>query len=183
MTQDQGPAPCPVDEPDRTVAAADVAVGFVDELCAALGIGAADRQAAWWRGELGRYHIRRWRMILSLGEAEILEVAEACREQSKGAPIGLSELQRALQRRARAKRARAVSATPVGRKTRRQGAPRASIDEMLEAKAGMIADARYLPPNFITISQADELLRRGLVSEDLLQRRGIDFTDRAKGGS
>jgi hypothetical protein len=147
---------------------------FFAELLCALGFAAKASLPAWWQGQPGRLHVRRWIDDLELSEDRIIEVATETRRDHPNPPDGPKALDRFMERAAR-RDAEAAAANP--RKPKRPGegnnAPRPSADELAAFYAGLVNSDGFLPASMISISMRDAMLARGLVTAERLQMRGV----------
>ena len=125
----------------------------------------------WWQGWPPRLHVQRWCDELGLTEAEILEAAEASRQEHPEPPDGPKALDRVMQRAAQRK---ADSATRRPRTPKTP--PRLSnqpIADLPAFYAEIVNSGRYLPVSAISNSMRDSLLTRGLVTLEQLRERGV----------
>lgn len=141
---------------------------------------------SWWRGPPAESHVCRWRDGLGLTVAEIIETVEATRQDHPEPPDGPKALDRAMERRARAKAAqeKPKAKRPRGSKPAGPVAEKVSDDVALAQIAEVVNSGRYLPPNAISNGLAARLLAAGLVTPDRLRERGLGFLipDGALGG-
>ena len=89
----------PVKEEEDAQARAVISDQFFGDLLEALGLDPA-ALPGWWQGRPPRLHVQRWRDELGLTEAEILEAAEASRQEHPEPPDGPKALDRVMQRAA-----------------------------------------------------------------------------------
>jgi DNA-binding transcriptional ArsR family regulator len=165
------PVSKPVKEEEGAGARDGVAEGFFGLLLSALGLDPDGPLPGWWQGWPPREHIRRWQTDLRLSEAEILEAAEASREEHPAPPDGPKALDRVMQRAAQRKadatsRKRRKLKAAVGQETR-------PIQDLPVFYAEMVNSDRYLPLSAISNSMRDAMLARGLVTVERLRERGI----------
>ena len=125
----------------------------------------------WWQGRPPRLHVQRWCDELGLTEAEILEAAEASRQEHPEPPDGPKALDRVMQRAAQRKadsatRRRRTPKTPP----RLTNKPSADLPAFY---AEIVNTGRYLPVSAISNSMRDALLARGLVTLKQLRERGV----------
>jgi hypothetical protein len=125
----------------------------------------------WWQGWSPREHVRRWQTDLGLTGAEILEAAEASRQEHPEPPDGPKGLDRIMQRAAQRK---------ADKKSRGQRKARSSakskkrpVTDLPVFYAEMVNSDRYLPVSAISNSMRDAMLARGLVTVERLRERGI----------
>lgn len=129
--------------------------GFWTDLLDALNVDPTS-PGKWWSGEVARKHVAGW-LRRGLSEERILEVARKSREKQPEAPNGPKALDAAM--------------------TAAASAPKpASATDVLAFWAEKLRGSAYVAPSSLSISLANELLRRGLVATDDLRRRGIAFT-------
>ena len=144
---------------------------FFEELLDALGFDPDGSLPGWWQGWPPREHIRRWGDDLGLTSAEILEAAEASRQEHPEPPDGPKALDRVMQRAAQRK------AENAARKPRKAKAAPAlthtPITDLPAFYADLVNSERYLPISAISNTMRDAMLARGLVTEDRLRERGI----------
>ena len=125
----------------------------------------------WWQGWPPRLHVQRWCDELGLTEAEILEAAEASRQEHPEPPDGPKALDRVMQRTAQRK---AESATRKPRPTKaRPGLTNQPGVDLPAFYAEIVNSGRYLPVSAISNSMRDALLARGLVTAEQLRERGV----------
>ena len=153
----------PVKEEEDAQAREIVDEEFFGSLLAALGFDPDRPLPGWWQGWPPREHVRRWQTDLGLTEAEILEAAEASRQDHPEPPDGPKGLDRIMQRAAQRK----ADEKSRGRRKTQQA-----------SKAGTPADLRSCPPSTprwstpiatcpssaISNTMRDQMLARGLVT-------------------
>jgi hypothetical protein len=165
------PVSKPVKEEEGTQARDGLEEGFFGSLLSALGFDPDGPLPGWWQGWPPREHVRRWQTDLGLSEAEILETAEASRQEHPEPPDGPKALDRIMQRAAQRK------AYEASRKRRKPKA--AALQETRQNMdlpafyAEMVNSDRYLPVSAISNSMRDAMLARGLVTAERLRERGI----------
>jgi hypothetical protein len=161
----------PVKEEEDARARKIVDEEFFGSLLAALGFDPDRHLPGWWQGWPPREHVRRWQTDLGLTEAEILEAAEASRQDHPEPPDGPKGLDRIMQRAAQRKadeqsRGRRKARKPAKSETR-------PITDLPVFYAEMVNSDRYLPVSAISNSMRDAMLARGLVTVERLRERGI----------
>jgi hypothetical protein len=144
---------------------------FFGKLLKVLGFDPAGRLPGWWQGWPPREHVRRWQTDHGLTEAEILEAAEASRQEHPEPPDGPKALDRIMQRAAQRK----ADEKPRGRrKAPKQAKPECQpITDLPAFYADWVNSEKYLPPSAISNGMRDQMLDRGLVTPDQLRVRGI----------
>ena len=165
------PVSKPVKEEEGAQARNGLDEALFGSLLAALGFAPDSSLPGWWQGWPPREHVRRWQAELGLSDAEILEVAEASRQEHPEPPDGPKALDRVMQRAAQRK---ADDATRKRRKpktaTARELRP---ITDLPIFYAEMVNSDRYLPVSAISNSMRNAMLARGLVTAERLRERGI----------
>ena len=152
---------------------------FFGKLLTALGFDPDRPLPGWWQGWPPREHVRRWQTDLGLSEAEILEAAEASRQEHPEPPDGPKALdrvmQRAAQRKAQAKAASDGTRRQDGKAQRRKptSGPAPSTDELAIFYAERVKGKGYLPPSMISHAMCQAMLERKLVTREQLQMRGV----------
>lgn len=155
---------------------------LLDDLLVAVGHDPGGHVPGWWRSDLALAHLRQWRVRHGLTDAEILETAEATRRDHPQPPDGPKALDRAMERRARAKTAmvQARAATKADGKTAKRDTRRLSVPvkvasetEQLSFFAGLVNGESFLPSSMISPGMAERLLRAGLVTTERLRQRGL----------
>jgi hypothetical protein len=161
----------PVKEEEDAQAREIVDEAFFGSLLVALGFDPDGPLPGWWQGWPPRDHVRRWQTDLGLTEAEILEAAEASRQDHPEPPDGPKALDRIMQRAAQRKAAE----KPRGRrKAPKQAKPECQpITDLPAFYADWVNSEKYLPPSAISNGMRDQILARGLVTPDQLRVRGI----------
>ena len=161
----------PVKEEEDARARKIVDEEFFGSLLAALGFDPDGPLPGWWQGWPPREHVRRWQTDLGLTDAEILEAAEASRQEHPEPPDGPKALDRIMQRAAQRK------ADEKSRGRRKARKPSKSenrpITDLPVFYAEMVNSDRYLPVSAISNSMRDAMLARGLVTVERLRERGI----------
>jgi hypothetical protein len=165
------PVSKPVKEEEGAGARDGLDEALFGSLLLALGFGPDGPLPGWWQGWPPREHVRRWRDDLGLNEAEILEAAEASRQEHPEPPDGPKALDRVMQRAAQRK------ADDASRKRRKPKAVAAQetrpITDLPIFYAEMVNSDRYVPVSAISNSMRDAMLARGLVTAERLRERGI----------
>jgi hypothetical protein len=161
----------PVKEEEDARAREIVDEEFFGSLLAALGFHPDSPLPGWWQGWPPREHVRRWQTDLGLSKAEILEAAEASRQEHPEPPDGPKALDRVMQRAAQRK----ADAKSRGRRTGRKPAKSEArpVTDLPVFYADMVNSDRYLPISAISNSMRDAMLARGLVTVERLRERGI----------
>ena len=165
------PVSKPVKEEEGAQARDGLDEEFFGSLLSALGFDPDGPLPGWWQGSPPREHVRRWRDDLGLSEGEILEAAEASRQEHPEPPDGPKALDRVMQRAAQRKadeasRKRRKPKTAASQETR-------PITDLPVFYAEMVNSDRYLPVSAISNSMRDAMLARGLVTAERLRERGI----------
>ena len=165
------PVSKPVKEEEDAQARDDLGEGFFGSLLSVLGFDLDSPLPGWWQGWPPREHVRRWRDDLGLSDGEILEVAEASRQEHPEPPDGPKALDRVMQRAAQRR------ANEASQKRRRPKAAAAQetrpIKDLPVFYAEMVNSDRYVPVSAISNSMRDAMLARGLVTSQRLRERGI----------
>ncbi|PVZ48693.1 helix-turn-helix domain-containing protein [Thalassobacter stenotrophicus] len=165
------PVSKPVKEEEDAQAREIVDEEFFGSLLSALGFAHDGPLPGWWQGWPPREHVRRWQTDLGLTDAEILEAAEASRQEHPEPPDGPKALDRIMQRAAQRK------ADEKSRGRRKARKPSKSenrpITDLPVFYAEMVNSDRYLPVSAISNSMRDAMLARGLVTVERLRERGI----------
>ena len=173
------PVSKPVKEEEDAQAREIVDEEFFGSLLTALGFDPDSPLPGWWQGWPPREHVRRWRDELGLSEAEILEAAEASRQEHPEPPDGPKALdrvmQRAAQRKAHLKAPSDVSKGRQGKAPRGKAAsgPAPGIEELAAFYAERVKGDGYLPPSMISHAMCQAMLERKLVTREQLQMRGV----------
>ena len=161
----------PVKEEEDARAREIVDEEFFGSLLAALGFAPDGPLPGWWQGWPPREHVRRWQTDLGLTEAEIIEAAEASRQDHPAPPDGPKGLDRIMQRAAQRK---ADAKSRGWRKARKPlKSENRPITDLPVFYAEMVNSDRYLPVSAISNSMRDAMLARGLVTVERLRERGI----------
>ena len=144
---------------------------FFGSLLAALGFDPDGPLPGWWQGWPPREHVRRWQTDLGLTETDILEAAEASRQDHPEPPDGPKGLDRIMQRVAQ----RQADEKSRGRRKSRKPSKSENrpITDLPVFYAEMVNSDRYLPVSAISNSMRDAMLARGLVTAERLRERGI----------
>jgi hypothetical protein len=165
------PVSKPVKEEEDAQAREIVDEEFFGSLLAALGFDPDGPLPGWWQGWSPREHVRRWQTDLGLTDAEILDAAEASRQEHPEPPDGPKGLDRIMQRAAQRK---ADEKSRGRRKAQKPTQPaRQSITDLPAFYADWVHSEKYLPPSAISNGMRDQMLARGLVTPDQLRVRGI----------
>jgi hypothetical protein len=144
---------------------------FFDRLLIALGFDPDGALPGWWQGWPPREHVQRWQTNLGLSEIEILQAAEASRQEHPKPPDGPKALDRVMQRAAQRK---ADDASRKQSKPKKAAAPETrQITDLPVFYAEMVNSDRYLAVSAISNSMRDAMLARGLVTAERLRERGI----------
>ncbi|WP_420587969.1 helix-turn-helix domain-containing protein [Marivita sp.] len=161
----------PVKEEEDARAREIVDEQFFGSMLAALGLDPNGPLPGWWQGWPPREHVRRWQTDLGLTEAEILEAAEASRQDHPEPPDGPKGLDRIMQRVAQRQ---ADEKSRWRRKARKPSkSENRPITDLPVFYAEMVNSDRYLPVSAISNSMRDAMLGRGLVTAERLRERGI----------
>ena len=142
---------------------------FFAELLKALGLDVA-ALPGWWQGWPPRLHVQRWREKLGLSQDEIVAVATASRSEHPEPPDGPKALDRAMQRAVQRK---TQGRAEKHRKDKPQPVKPATIVDLAVYYADFLNSGRYVPASSIKNTLRDEMLGRGLVTQELLRQRGI----------
>jgi hypothetical protein len=165
------PVSKPVKEEEDAQARNGFDEAFFGSLLKVLGFDPDGPLPGWWQGWPPREHVRHWRDELGLSEAEILEAAEASRQEHPEPPDGPKALDRVMQRAAQRK------VEEASRKRRKPKVTKAqenrTITDLPVFYAGMVNSDRYVPVSAISNSMRDAMLARGLVTAERLRERGI----------
>ena len=144
---------------------------FFGKLLAALGFDPDGTLPGWWQGWPPREHVQRWIDDLRLSETEILEAAEASRQEHPAPPDGPKALDRIMQRCAQRK---ADVKSRGRRKAQKPAKPKHQpIADMPAFYADWVNSEKYLPSSAISNSMRDRMLARGLVTPQQLRERGV----------
>jgi hypothetical protein len=165
------PVSKPVKEEEDAQAREIVDEEFFGSLLAALGFAPDGSLPGWWQGWPPREHVRRWQTDLRLTEDEIIEAAEASRQDHPEPPDGPKGLDRIMQRAAQRK----ADAKSRGRRKARKSSKSENrpVTDLPVFYAEMVNSDRYLPVSAISNSMRDAMLARGLVTVNRLRERGI----------
>lgn len=165
------PVSKPVKEEEDAQAREDLGEGFFGSLLSVLGFDHDRPLPGWWQGWPPREHVQRWQDELGLSDDEILEAAEASRQEHPEPPDGPKALDRIMQRAAQRK---TDAASPKRRKPKTVAAQETSpIKDLPVFYAEMVNSDRYVPVSAISNSMRDAMLARGLVTSQRLRERGI----------
>ncbi len=161
----------PVKEEEDAQARDGVDEVLFGSLLAALGFDPDAPLPGWWQGWPPREHVRRWQTGLGLSDGEILEAAEASRQEHPEPPDGPKALDRVMQRAAQRK----ADATSLKRRKPKAAAGQETrpITDLPVFYAEMVNSDRYVPVSAISNSMRDAMLARGLVTAERLRERGI----------
>ena len=161
----------PVKEEEGACARDGIDEGFFRSLLSALGFDPDGPLPGWWQGWPPREHVRRWQTDLGLTATEIIEAAEASRQEHAEPPDGPKALDRVMQRAAQRK---VDDASRKRRKPKATAAPETRpITDLPVFYAQMVNSDRYMPVSAISNSMRDAMLARGLVTAERLRERGI----------
>lgn len=141
----------------------------------AVGFGPNAILPSWWRDRAASEHVSGWKERFGLTDAEILEVAAQTRKEHPIPPDGPKALDRAMERRWRAKQA-AKTGNKRRRHEKRPSAPPAkpvSQHDALKLRAEWLNGDRYVPPTLITNAHVAELLGKGMVSPERFRRHNL----------
>jgi len=165
------PVSKPVKEEEGARARDGIDEGLFRSLLTVLGFDPDGPLPGWWQGWPPQEHVRRWQTDLGLSEGEILEAAEASRQEHPEPPDGPKALDRVMQRAAQRK-AHEASRKRCKPKNSAAQEPR-PITDLPVFYAEMVNSDRYLPVSAISNSMRDAMLARGLVTAERLRERGI----------
>ena len=141
----------------------------------AVGFGPNAILPSWWRERAARDHVIGWKERFGLTEAEILDVAAATRKDHPIPPDGPKALDRAMERRWRAKQAAKSGDKRRRHDKRPSAAPAKPVSEhdALKLRAEWLNGDRYVPPTLITNVHVARLLETGLVSPERFRRHNL----------
>jgi len=144
-------------------------------LLGALGLDPGGVLPAWWQGQPGRAHVRRWIDELGLCGDRIIEVATETRRKHPIPPDGPKALDRAMQRAAQrdAQAAQAGDGSQNLKRQRKRTTPRPSDGELAAYYADLVNSEQFLPPRMISTTMRNVMLARGLVTPERLRERGV----------
>lgn len=167
----------PVKEPQKEEGAREARVSddLFEGVKRAVGFGPNAILPSWWRGEAARDHVRRWKDQFGLTDAEILETAAATRKQHPIPPDGPKALDRAMERRGRAKQAE-NGTHRRRRSSKRPSAPpvaKHSETEVLRKWADWVNGDGFLAPSALSNTLAYRLVSSGLVAPERFRQRGL----------
>ena len=161
----------PVKEEEDAQARDGISDEFFEELLAVLGFDPDGALPGWWQGWPPRKHVQRWCDELGLTNAEVLEAAQASRQEHPEPPDGPKALDRVMQRAAQRK---VGDAARKRRKPKQGAAPLAKpIIDLPAFYAEIVNSDRYLPVSAISNTMRDTMLARGLATAERLRERGI----------
>lgn len=145
--------------------AREASISIFDELRSAVGV---TEPSAYWSDEVCAEHVGRWR-DLGLTDAQIVAAAAASRSRNPAPPDGPKGLDRWMAKTAKgitppAASTPAAPANPASKMTE---------DDRLAMWAARLNGADYVPPSAISVSTAQALVARKLVSPEILKSRGI----------
>lgn len=131
----------------------------------------------WWKDKAGfEDHRTLWMDKYGLSETEILEVAAATRKEHDEPPDGPKALDRAMERRWRAKQA-AKSGDKRRRHDKRPSAapakPMATEQDRLKLRADWVNEDGFLPHSSFSNGDVLRLLQHRLVTPKRLRQRGL----------
>lgn len=142
----------------------------------AVGFGPNAILPSWWRERAARDHVIGWKERFGLTDAEILEVAAATRKEHPIPPDGPKALDRAMERRWRAKQA-AKSGDKRRRHEKRSSAapakPPMSEQDRLKLRADWVNGDGFLPHSCFSNGDVLRLLQHRLVTPERLRQRGL----------
>ncbi len=145
---------------------------FFGALLEALGLVPA-ALPGWWQGWPPRQRVQRWRDDLGLTEAEILDMAEASRQEHPEPPDGPKALDRVMQRTAQRKVEGAGRKSKTAKTATDGAAAATTITDLPVFYADVVNSDRYLPVSAISNTMRDAMLARGLVTNERLRERGV----------
>jgi len=142
----------------------------------AVGFGPNSILPSWWRERAASGHVIGWKDRFGLTEAEILDVAAATRKEHPIPPDGPKALDRAMERRWRAKQA-AKSGDKRRRHDKRPSAapakPVASEQDRLKLRADWVNGDGFLPHSSFSNGDVLRLLQHRMVTPERLRQRGL----------
>jgi len=142
----------------------------------AVGFGPNAILPSWWRDRAAREHVTGWNERFGLTDAEILEVAALTRKEHPIPPDGPKALDRAMERRWRAKQA-AKNGDKRRRHDKRPSAapakPVATEQDRLKLRADWVNGDGFLPHSSFSNGDVLRLLQHRLVTPERLRQRGL----------
>lgn len=142
----------------------------------AVGFGSNAILPSWWRDRAAREHVTGWKERFGLTDAEILEVAALTRKEHPIPPDGPKALDRAMERRWRAKQA-AKNGDKRRRHDKRPTAapakPVATEQDRLKLRADWVNGDGFLPQSSFSNGDVLRLLQHRLVTPERLRQRGL----------
>lgn len=147
-----------------------------EEVKRAVGYGPNAILPSWWRDRAAREHLTGWKERFGLTNAEIIEVAAATRKVHPIPPDGPKALDRAMERRWRAKQA-AKNGDKRRRHDKRSSAapakPVATEHDRLKLRADWVNGDGLLPHSSFSNGDVLRLLQHRLVTPERLRQRGL----------
>jgi hypothetical protein len=147
-----------------------------EEVKRAVGFGPNAILPSWWRDRAAREHLTGWKQRFGLTDAEIVEVAALTRKEHPIPPDGPKALDRAMERRWRAKLA-AKSGDKRRRHDKRPSAapakPVASEQDRLKLRADWVNGDGFLPHSSFSNGDVLRLLQHRMVTPERLRQRGL----------
>lgn len=147
-----------------------------EEVKRAVGFGPNAILPSWWRDRAAREHLTGWKQRFGLTDAEIVEVAALTRKEHPIPPDGPKALDRAMERRWRAKQA-AKSGDKRRRHDKRPSAapakPVASEQDRLKLRADWVNGDGFLPHSSFSNGDVLRLLQHRMVTPERLRQRGL----------
>ena len=142
----------------------------------AVGFGPNAILPSWWRDRAASEHVTGWKERFGLTDAEILEVAALTRKEHPIPPDGPKALDRAMERRWRAKQA-AKNGDKRRRHDKRPTAapakPVATEQDRLKLRADWVNGDGFLPQSSFSNGDVLRLLQHRLVTPERLRQRGL----------
>lgn len=142
----------------------------------AVGFGPNAILPSWWRDRAAREHVTGWNERFDLTDAEILEVAALTRKEHPIPPDGPKALDRAMERRWRAKQS-AKNGDKRRRHDKRPSAapakPVATEHDRLKLRADWVNGDGFLPHSSFSNGDVLRLLQHRLVTPERLRQRGL----------
>jgi len=139
----------------------------------AVGFGPNAILPSWWRDQAARDHVTGWKERFGLTDAEILEVAALTRKEHPIPPDGPKALDRAMERRWRAKQAAKNENRRRRHDKRTSAAPATPVsqEEVLKRWAEWMNGDGFvsMPSNGLAL----RLLQSGLVTRERFRQRGF----------
>ncbi|WP_210877236.1 helix-turn-helix domain-containing protein [Roseovarius autotrophicus] len=144
----------------------------------AVGFGPNAILPSWWRDRAAREHVMGWKERFGLTDTEIIEIAAATRKEHPIPPDGPKALDRAMERRWRAKQA-AKNGNKRRRHYKRPSAapakPVFSEYDRLKLRADWVNGDGFLPQSSLTNGDVQRLLQQKLVTPERLRQRGLGY--------